>query len=68
MVQRSIRVAMPTSSGDCEGGLVGVHGHELCLQPPSEVGKEGVSARHMDVLCGRAGQGERERVELGKRW
>ena len=49
-------------SSDCEGGLVGMNGHELCLQPPSEVGKEGVSTRHM---CGRAGQGERERVEHG---
>ena len=54
---------MPISSSDCEGGLIGAHGHELCLQPPSEVGKEGVSARHMNVLCRRAGQGERERVE-----
>ena len=30
---------------------------------PGEVGKEGVSARHMKVLCGREWQGERERVE-----
>ena len=56
---RPLGCAPPPS--DCEGGLEGMHGHELCLQPPSEVGKEGVSTRHMNVLCGRAGQGERER-------
>ena len=55
---------MPTCSSDCEGGLVGAHGHELCLQPPGEVGKEGVSTRHMDVLCGGQGK-ERGRVVEG---
>ena len=72
MVQRSIRVALPISSSDCEGGLVGAHGHELCLQPPGEVGKEGVSTCHMKVLSGREWQGERvysrgqQRSELGQ--